>query len=78
MDKHNCHRHWAFALFKRGEMGKAVKKIKKGIQKMPKDVDNWIIWGIILRYHGNYRSSKHKFEKAIKLDPGNETAKVEL
>ena len=59
-------------------MGKAVKKIKKGIQKMPKDVENWIIWGIILRYHGNYRSSKHKLEKVIKLDPGNETAKVEL
>ena len=22
---HNCHRHWAFALFKRSEMGKAIK-----------------------------------------------------
>jgi hypothetical protein len=28
---HNCHRHWAFALFKKGEMAKAIKKIKKGI-----------------------------------------------
>ena len=26
---HNCHRHWAFALFKRSEMGKAIKQIKK-------------------------------------------------
>ena len=22
---HNCHRHWAYALFKRSEMGKALK-----------------------------------------------------
>ena len=22
---HNCHRHWAYALFKRSEMGKAIK-----------------------------------------------------
>jgi hypothetical protein len=27
----SCYRHWAFALFKKGEMAKAVKKIKKGI-----------------------------------------------
>ena len=77
-DQHNCYRHWAFALFKRGEMAKAVKKIKKGIQKHPKDPDNWIIWGVILRYHGNYRSSKHKFLKALKYDKDNETAKQEL
>ncbi len=62
-------------------MAKAVKKIKKGIQKAPggtKDSDNWIIWGLILRYHGNYRSAKHKFLKAIKCDPTNHTAKQEL
>ena len=28
---HGCHRHWAFALFKKGEMAKAIKKIKKSI-----------------------------------------------
>lgn len=59
-------------------MTKAVKKIKKGIHKSPKDADNWIMWGVILRYHGNYRSSRHKFLKALKLDKENETAKEEL
>ena len=72
---HNCHRHWAFALFKKGEMGKAIKKVKKGIQKNPKEPDNWIIWGLILRTVGNYKSAQHKFKKALKIDKDNETAK---
>jgi tetratricopeptide (TPR) repeat protein len=75
---HNCHRHWAFALFKKGEFAKAIKKIKKGVQKNPLDAENWIIWGLILRTVGNYISAKHKFKKALKIDRENETAKEEL
>jgi len=57
---------------------KQSEKIKKGIQKHPTDPDNWIIWGVILRYHGSYQSAKHKFSKALKIDRNNETAKQEL
>lgn len=77
-DTHNCHRHWAFALFKKGEFAKAIKKIKKGVQKNPNDAENWIIWGLILRTVGNYISARHKFKKALKLDKDNETAKEEM
>ena len=62
-------------------MAKAVKKIKKGISKAPRgrrDPDNWIVWGLILRYHGNYKSARHKFVKALKIDSENETAVYEL
>ena len=65
-------------MFKKGEITKAVKKIKKGIEIKPRDAENWIVWGIILRYHGNYKSSRHKFQKALKLDPQNQTAMQEL
>ena len=75
---HNCYRHWAFALYKKGEMGKAIKKIKKAINKNRKDAENWIVWGLILRTVGNYESSKHKFKRALKIDKNNETAKKEL
>ena len=75
---HNCHRHWAFALFKKGEMAKAIKKIKKSIQLSKRDSDNWVVWGLIMRTVGNYQSAKHKFQKAIKYDPHNETAIFEL
>lgn len=77
-ESHNCHRQWAFALFKRGDIAGAVKKIKKGLFKKPRDADNWVMWGVILKEHGSYRSSKHKFIKALKIDPHNQTASDEL
>ncbi len=46
--------------------------------KNPKDCENWIVWGLILRTVGNYPSSKHKFKRALKIDRDNETAKREL
>jgi len=59
-------------------MAKAIKKIKKGIQKNSKDADNWVVWGLIMRTVGNYQSAKHKLVKALKLDPENEAAQFEL
>lgn len=59
---HGCHRHWAFALYKKGDLAKAIKKIKKGVQLNPHDADNWIVWGLILRTAGNYTSALHKFQ----------------
>lgn len=44
----------------------------------PKDADNWIVWGLILRTAGNYTAAKHKFEQALKLEPDNETAHFEM
>ena len=75
---HNTHMHWAFAEFKEGNVVKAIKKIRKGVQKQPKNSECWIVWGLILRSAGKYRSAKHKFEKALKLNSKNETAKSEL
>ena len=59
-------------------MAKAIKKIKKGVQLDPHDADNWIVWGLIMRTVGNYKSALHKFREALKLDPENAAAKYEL
>ncbi len=59
-------------------MAKAVKKIKKAIDQNKKEPDNWIVWGLILRTVGNYAAAKHKFNKALKIDKNNLTAKEEL
>jgi len=75
---HNCHKHWAFALFKKGEMAKAIKKIKKGVILDPNDGDNWVIWGLVMRTVGSYKSALHKFEQALAIDPNNQTARYEL
>jgi Tfp pilus assembly protein PilF len=75
---HNTHRHWAFAEFKQGNMVKAIKKIRKGVTKMPDSADNWVVWGHILRTAGKYNSAKHKFQRALKIDPTNKVAKSEM
>lgn len=59
-------------------MKKAIKKIMKAIKLNPKESDNWVVWGLIMRTVGNYKSAKHKFQKAIKHNPHNETAIFEL
>ncbi len=59
-------------------MPKAIKKIKKAIQINPKDTDNWVVWGLIMRTVGNYVSARQKFIKALKIDKDNDTAKIEL
>jgi len=59
-------------------MSKACKLIKEAVDLEPKDPDNWITWGLIMRKVGNYKIAKHKFKYALKLEPGNETAIYEL
>jgi Tfp pilus assembly protein PilF len=73
-----CYRMWAFASFKKGDIPTAIKKIKKAVVHFPKDSQNWMVWGLIMRTVGNYASAQKKFEKAILLDADNSTAKGEL
>ena len=75
---HGTHMHWAFAEFKEGNVVKAIKKIRKGVQKQPRSAECWIVWGLILRSAGKYKSAKHKFEKALRINARNVTAKAEL
>ena len=75
---HGCNRHWAFALFKDGQTAKSIKKIKKAIMLEPEDADNWVVWGLIMRTVGYYKQAQHKFERALRIDPENQTAKFEL
>ena len=75
---HGTQRHWAFAEFKEGNLVKAIKKIRKGVQKDPKCAENWVVWGLIMRTGGKYLSAEHKYKRALKIDPNHVTAKFEL
>lgn len=59
-------------------MAKAIKKIKKAIDIDPKDPDNYITWGLIMRTVGKYPMAMHKFNEALKLEPSNKTAVLEI
>ena len=75
---HNTHRHWSFAEFKEGNIYTAIKKIRKRVIKEPNLAENWIVWGLILRTEGNYKSAQHKYMKALRLDSKNLTAIYEM
>ena len=54
MVKHNCNRHWAFALYKKEQMANAIKKIQRAVVIDASDAENWIVWALIMRRVGNY------------------------
>ena len=65
-------------MFKKFQVSKAIEKIKQAVIYEPNDPENWLVWGIIMRSVGNFKSAKHKFERALKIDPDNDAARVEL
>lgn len=73
-----CHSLWSYAEFKQGLPASAIKQVKKAIDLCPDDPANWVLWGVILRSVGNYKSSRAKLERALCLDPENAAAKFEL
>jgi tetratricopeptide (TPR) repeat protein len=75
---HRTHRHWAFAEFKSGQTVPALKKIRKACSKYPKEPENWVMWGMILRHCGRYESALHKLKKAQRLAPDSLLVRSEL
>ena len=80
LSDHGCHRHWAFALFKRNQHSKAIAKIKQAVTMNAEDADNWVVWGLILRHHNVHQLSGalHKFEHAAMLSPGLSSIHAEI
>ena len=76
---HDCHSHWAFALMKRSRYVEAVRKIAKGAEKNPRNVDNWIVWAHLLRQAntGKLQSALQKILVAEEIEPENEVVMYE-
>jgi tetratricopeptide (TPR) repeat protein len=77
---HGCHRHWAFALFKRNQHAKAIAKIKQAVEANPDDADNWVVWGLVLRHHHVHQleAALKKFEQAAVLRPDQSSIQEEI
>ena len=59
-------------------MANALKKVQKAVQVEPHDPENWILWALIMRTVGNYKSAEHKLKQAMKIAPKNQTAIAEM
>ena len=54
---HLCFHHWAFALFKKGNISNTLEKIKQAVLYEPNDVENWLVLGFMKLSMGNYESA---------------------
>ncbi len=58
-----------------GEGQKAIQYLLDRIRSSPKDVENWILMGDLMKKGGHDEKAKTYYEQALKMDPGNEYVK---
>ena len=71
-------RNWTYALIQEKFFVDAILNIRKAIEIDPIDPENWHMWGHVQVATGDYKSARHKFNMALKIDPDYTQAKKEL
>lgn len=70
-----AHRNMVLHKLMNGEGQKAIQYLLDRIRSSPKDVENWILMGDLMKKGGHDQKAKTYYEQALKMDPGNEYVK---
>ena len=70
-----AHRNMVLHKLMSGEGQKAIQYLLNRIRSTPKDVENWILMGDLMKKGGHEQKAKTYYEQALKMDPGNEYVK---
>jgi tetratricopeptide (TPR) repeat protein len=70
-----AHRNIVLHKLMNGEGQKAIQYLLDRIRNSPKDVENWILMGDLMKKGGHDEKAKTYYEQALKMDPGNEYVK---
>lgn len=70
-----AHRNMVLYKLMNGEGEKAIRYLLDRIRSSPKDVENWILMGDLMKKGGHDAKAKTYYEQALKMDPGNEYVK---
>jgi len=70
-----AHRNIVLHKLMNGEGQKAIQYLLDRIRSTPKDVENWILMGDLMKKGGHDEKAKTYYEQALKMDPGNEYVK---
>ena len=70
-----AHRNMVLHKLMNGEGQKAIQYLLDRIRSTPKDVENWILMGDLMKKGGHDQKAKTYYEQALKMDPGNEYVK---
>ena len=73
-----AHRNVVLHKLMNGEGQKAIQYLLDRIRSSPKDVENWILMGDLMKKGGHDEKAKTYYEQALKMDPGNEYVKNQL
>jgi len=70
-----AHRNMVLYKLMNSEGQKAIQYLLDRIRSSPKDVENWILMGDLMKKGGHDQKAKTYYEQALKMDPGNEYVK---
>ena len=70
-----AHRNVVLHKLMNGEGQKAIQYLLDRIRSSPKDVENWILMGDLMKKGGHDEKARTYYEQALKMDPDNEYVK---
>jgi len=70
-----AHRNMVLYKLMNGEGQKAIQYLLDRIRSSPKDVENWILMGDLMKKGGHDQKAKTYYEQALKMDPDNQYVK---
>lgn len=81
----NYLRNWAIALMSQKLYGEAVEVIKEAIDNDPKsyskqrlNVENWVVWGEVMKIRGEFEAAKLMYAKAARMNAKDPYPRAEL
>jgi len=73
-----AHRNMVLYKLMSGDGKSAIQYLLDRIKKDPKDIENWILMGDLMKKGGHDAKAKSYYEQALKMDPNNEYVKKQL
>lgn len=77
-DLPSAHRHLVLYKLMSGDGKGAIQYLLERIKNDPRDVENWILMGDLMKKGGHDEKARTYYEQALKMDPENEYAKNQL
>lgn len=71
----SAHRNLVLYKLMTGKGQEAISYLLDRIRTEPRDVENWILMGDLMKKGGHDEKAKTYYEQALKMDPGNEYVK---
>ncbi len=73
-----AHRHLVLYKLMSGDGSEAISYLLERIKSDPRDIENWIMMGDLMKKGGHEEKARSYYEQALKMDPENNYVKNQL